>query len=273
MIEILPEFVSGLTDIEGFSHLYVIWEFDRSEGFERPNPIALTVVELLRRDGVNLHVRGLDMLDGTPILDIKPYDAAAEAVPDEIYLCTFDELFEGLSQPERNRQFALLTTLVQKLGYQIASGRDPNFHEMWALSPRAMNEPRAHLRTFQPNVPEPPPPTSAQEFERRFLAWVHLAIRVLPMRRTEPDEGWTLQLPHSKVNFSVLDANARAARQNGDQWVLRVREHEPAAFIQRVESHFAPGSAERRQMADGAVLAQFRSSQLRHVFEDQTDRT
>jgi len=94
MLEILPEFESGLADIEGFSHLFVLWVFDRSEGFElvgippvddrphgvfatrsprRPNPIGLTVVELLRRDGRLLHVHGVDMLDGTPILDIKPY--------------------------------------------------------------------------------------------------------------------------------------------------------------------------------------------------------
>lgn len=94
VLKILPEFEAGLADIEGFSHLIVIWEFDRSQGFEltatppsdnrthgvfatrsplRPNPIALTTVELLRRDGPNLHVRGVDMLDGTPILDIKPY--------------------------------------------------------------------------------------------------------------------------------------------------------------------------------------------------------
>ena len=93
-LEILPEFELGLTDIEGFSHLFVLWEFDRAQGFEllgtppsddrphgvfatrsprRPNPIGLTVVELLRRDGLRLHVRGLDMLDGTPILDLKPY--------------------------------------------------------------------------------------------------------------------------------------------------------------------------------------------------------
>lgn len=94
VLEILPEFQEGLMDIEGFSHLFVIWVFDRSEGFEltsqppsdnrshgvfatrspfRPNPLALTVVELLRREGNRLHVRGVDMLDGTPILDIKPY--------------------------------------------------------------------------------------------------------------------------------------------------------------------------------------------------------
>lgn len=93
-LEILPEFEPGLTDIEGFSHLYVIWAFDRSEGFDlfgkppcddrphgvfatrsprRPNPIALSVVELLGREGCRLRVRGVDMLEGTPILDIKPY--------------------------------------------------------------------------------------------------------------------------------------------------------------------------------------------------------
>jgi len=100
ILEILPEFEPGLTDVEGFSHLFVIWAFDRSEGYElfgrsptddrphgvfatrsprRPNPIALTVVELLGRDGRNLHVRGLDMLDGTPILDIKPYMSSIPA--------------------------------------------------------------------------------------------------------------------------------------------------------------------------------------------------
>jgi len=46
----------------------------------RPNPIGLTTVELRRREGVELHVRGVDMLDGTPILDIKPY---LSSVPSE----------------------------------------------------------------------------------------------------------------------------------------------------------------------------------------------
>jgi tRNA-Thr(GGU) m(6)t(6)A37 methyltransferase TsaA len=93
VLKILPEFALGLTDIEGFSHLVVLWEFDRSQGFEllgtppsdnrqhgvfatrspyRPNPIGLTVVELVRRDGTDLYIHGVDMLDGTPILDIKP---------------------------------------------------------------------------------------------------------------------------------------------------------------------------------------------------------
>lgn len=93
-LEILPEYEPGLTDIEGFSHLFVLWVFDRVEGFDllwtpptdtrphgvfatrsprRPNRLGLTVVELVKREGRHLHVRGVDMLDGTPILDIKPY--------------------------------------------------------------------------------------------------------------------------------------------------------------------------------------------------------
>ncbi len=101
-IELLREFAAGLADIEGFSHLYVLWEFDRADGFDlmahpptdekrphgvfatrsprRPNPIGLTVVELLGRDGTALRVRGVDMLDGTPVLDIKPY---LSSVPEE----------------------------------------------------------------------------------------------------------------------------------------------------------------------------------------------
>ena len=100
VLEILPELEAGLADIEGFSHLYVIWVFDRAEGMQltasppsdtrphgvfstrsprRPNPIGLTVVELLRREGARLHVRGVDMLNGTPILDIKPYLSSVPA--------------------------------------------------------------------------------------------------------------------------------------------------------------------------------------------------
>jgi tRNA (adenine37-N6)-methyltransferase len=100
VLDILREFEPGLKDVEGFSHLFVLWVFDRSEGFDlvgcppvderphgvfstrsprRPNPIGLTVVELLGRDGGSLRVRGVDMLDGTPILDIKPYMSSIPA--------------------------------------------------------------------------------------------------------------------------------------------------------------------------------------------------
>ena len=94
VLEIDARFETGLADLEGFSHVFVLWVFDRVEGVEltawppaddrphgvfatrspqRPNPIGLTVLELLGRDGRMLRVAGIDMLDGTPILDIKPY--------------------------------------------------------------------------------------------------------------------------------------------------------------------------------------------------------
>lgn len=95
ILEVRPELEAGLQDIEGFSHLFVLWVFDRSSGSElvsavpldretphgvfasrsprRPNPIGLSVVELVGREGPRLRVRGVDMLDGTPVLDIKPY--------------------------------------------------------------------------------------------------------------------------------------------------------------------------------------------------------
>lgn len=100
VIEVLPEFAPGLLDIEGFSHLFVIWVFDRAAPCElqgvpptddrphgvfatrsprRPNPLGLTAVELLGREGGTLRVRGLDMLDGTPVLDLKPYLSSVPA--------------------------------------------------------------------------------------------------------------------------------------------------------------------------------------------------
>jgi len=93
-IEIFDEFKEGLKDIEGFSHIFVIFVFNMSDGYNllaqppfdtglhgvfstkspnRPNPIGLTVVELKKREDNILVIKGVDMLDGTPVLDIKPF--------------------------------------------------------------------------------------------------------------------------------------------------------------------------------------------------------
>jgi tRNA-Thr(GGU) m(6)t(6)A37 methyltransferase TsaA len=100
-LEILPEFTEGLQDVEQHPHLIVLYWLDRSNrtalkaipphsGIEqgvfatrspdRPNPIGICVVKLSRREGNQLFVRGLDALDGTPLLDIKPYSAALDFV-------------------------------------------------------------------------------------------------------------------------------------------------------------------------------------------------
>lgn len=97
-IEILPELATGLTGIAEYSHLFVLFWMDRSEASEtltchprgnaelprvgvfaargrnHPNPIGLAVVELLAVEENRLRVRKLDAYDGTPVLDIKPYD-------------------------------------------------------------------------------------------------------------------------------------------------------------------------------------------------------
>jgi len=93
-LEIFKEYREGLKDIQRFSHLIVLFVFHQAKGFKlrtkppfekrlrglfstrsphRPNPIGMTVVKLIRRKGNILKVRGIDMIEGTPILDIKPY--------------------------------------------------------------------------------------------------------------------------------------------------------------------------------------------------------
>ncbi len=94
-IEIFQEYTKGLKDIEGFSHIYVLWHFHLSERVDlltsplmelkpkrgtfatrtphRPNHIGLTVVRLVKRSKNILHVKGVDMVEGTPVLDLKPY--------------------------------------------------------------------------------------------------------------------------------------------------------------------------------------------------------
>jgi len=89
-----PEYRAGLTDLEGFSHIFLIYRFHLSEGYDlvvqpflddkthgvfatraprRPNPVGLSIVRLLAVQQNRLTVSGADVVDGTPLLDIKPY--------------------------------------------------------------------------------------------------------------------------------------------------------------------------------------------------------
>lgn len=93
-IEVFKEYEGGLKDIEGFSHLIVLYWLHKSKGYsllvrtpwdvglhglfttrspDRPNPIGISVVRLIERKGNILRVRGIDAIDGTPLIDIKPY--------------------------------------------------------------------------------------------------------------------------------------------------------------------------------------------------------
>jgi len=100
-VEVFPEFAEGLRDLDGFSHVYLIYHFHRvgppklivkpfMEDVERgvfatrapcrPNAIGMSVVRLMGRVGNDLVVEGADMLDGTPLLDIKPYTARFDRI-------------------------------------------------------------------------------------------------------------------------------------------------------------------------------------------------
>ena len=93
-VEIFPEYSEGLTDLEGFSYIILIYHFHLSKEFSlkvkpylddqlrgvfatrapsRPNQIGISLVRLIRVDKEKLHIRGIDIIDGTPLLDIKPY--------------------------------------------------------------------------------------------------------------------------------------------------------------------------------------------------------
>jgi len=102
-VELFDEFQAGLKDIDGFSHLFLIYLFHQSHGYKlevipfldkeprglfstrapkRPNPIGLSVVQLERVEKNILHVSNIDVLDGTPLLDIKPYVPDFDNFPD-----------------------------------------------------------------------------------------------------------------------------------------------------------------------------------------------
>lgn len=93
-VEVFPEYAEGLKDLEGFSHIILIFHFHLSRGVSlkakpymdneergifairgprRPNPIGISTVRLVRIEENILHIKDLDMIDGTPLLDIKPY--------------------------------------------------------------------------------------------------------------------------------------------------------------------------------------------------------
>jgi tRNA-Thr(GGU) m(6)t(6)A37 methyltransferase TsaA len=93
-VQVFPKFAEGLKDLDGFSHVILLYHFHRVEDSAlivtpfmdsqprgvfstraptRPNPIGLSIVKLLRIDKTVLHIENIDILDGTPLLDIKPY--------------------------------------------------------------------------------------------------------------------------------------------------------------------------------------------------------
>ena len=122
-VELLEEYAEGLLDIEGFSHIYLLYHLHRAGPARltvvpflddiphgvfatrspwRPNPLGMSLVHLVRREGSTLFIEDVDVLDGTPLLDIKPYVARFDARAGA--RCGWTESVGGEQFAERGRR-------------------------------------------------------------------------------------------------------------------------------------------------------------------------
>jgi tRNA-Thr(GGU) m(6)t(6)A37 methyltransferase TsaA len=135
-VDVFPEFVPGLKDLDGFSHIILLYHFHRSgtpelvvEPFldsqprgvfatrapKRPNPIGISVVRLTKIVVNILHIENVDILDGTPLLDIKPYVPAFDHHP-----------VERFGWLERTSQQVQQTVSDERFAKSPAGGKQPN---------------------------------------------------------------------------------------------------------------------------------------------------
>jgi len=119
------EYVPGLKDLDGFSHIYILYVFHKikesrlsvtpyldthvrgvfaTRAPSRPNPIGLSIVKLLSIDKNILHIENLDMLDGTPVLDIKPYVAPFDDQND-VQIGWLSEFVDGVKQKRSDERY------------------------------------------------------------------------------------------------------------------------------------------------------------------------
>jgi tRNA-Thr(GGU) m(6)t(6)A37 methyltransferase TsaA len=122
-IELKPQFALGLADLDGFSHALIVYAFHKSRGYKlrvvpylddverglfatrapkRPNPIGITLVKILEVDRRVMKVSGVDMLDGTPLLDIKPHVPHFEQGAEDIRIGWIQGKLEG-SEADRRK--------------------------------------------------------------------------------------------------------------------------------------------------------------------------
>jgi tRNA (adenine37-N6)-methyltransferase len=167
-IELYPgrHFEHALVDLDRWKHVWVIFWFDRNAGWRpkvlpprssrrrgvfatrsphRPNPLGLSVLELERVDGLVLHVKGVDLLDGTPVLDIKPYVAYTDAIPDSSlgWLGEPDPGFEVVLSPLASEQASFLRErfeldLRAPLETTLALGPEPHPYRRIRRTPEGL---------------------------------------------------------------------------------------------------------------------------------------
>jgi tRNA-Thr(GGU) m(6)t(6)A37 methyltransferase TsaA len=170
-VEIYPEYSEGLADLEGFSHIILIYHFHLSKGHSlrvkpyldselrgvfatrapaRPNPIGMSIVRLVKVEGGNLHIRDMDILDGTPLLDIKPYVPEFDSCSTEKigWLSgKIDELPETRDDGSFYRAKSFFDILTDKYDawYDSAEGRPLYESELKCLRPLVEDSPKPIL--------------------------------------------------------------------------------------------------------------------------------
>jgi len=124
-VEVDPAYAEGVADLDGFSHIWLVYLFDRTGEPRltvkpfledvphgvfatrapcRPNPLGLSLVRLIRRDDSTLHIEDVDILDGTPLLDIKPYVGRFDR-RDDVRCGWLDQVDEQMAQRRGRREF------------------------------------------------------------------------------------------------------------------------------------------------------------------------
>ncbi len=124
-VELFEPFRAGLKDLDGFSHVILLFQFHQSEGYalevvpfmdtqprglfatrapKRPNPIGLSVVRLDRIEDTVLHIQNVDILDGTPLLDIKPYVPEFDS-PTEVRTGWLEQARKTVSKRKSDERF------------------------------------------------------------------------------------------------------------------------------------------------------------------------
>lgn len=124
-VEVFSEYSEGLNDLDGFSHIYLIYHFHKSTEVKltvkpflddtnrglfstrtpwRPNPLGFSIVKLLKREDNILHIEDVDILNGTPLLDIKPYVHRFDRI-DEVKCGWQDKIDEETAQARGNRGY------------------------------------------------------------------------------------------------------------------------------------------------------------------------
>lgn len=124
-IEIFEEYRAGLRDLEGFSHIYLLYHFHRSTGYnlsvvpfmdtrprglfatrapKRPNPIGLSIVRLDKVEDGRLYIQNVDVLDGTPLLDIKPFAPQFDA-QQEVRAGWLEQITSNVAEAKSDERF------------------------------------------------------------------------------------------------------------------------------------------------------------------------